>query len=206
MTQEELTACLALFGTYRGERVRQLEVDEFARLYGRAERSDVEAAIRSAAERDGRVFLETIARRHHEIRAAEFARRVAEHDAQKRAVAGRPNYQKPGWPCADGSPIGNYLRWVAVRAMLDVGAARATALRYERSGLMLIDLSDRILAMVQPIGAVPWQTRSKLVGDEIEAIEREIGRWASVEASQFVTWVAREREREAVGIEREAAK
>lgn len=192
MSDDDLKACLALFGTYRGERVRQLEVDEFARLYARSERGDVEAAIRAAAERDGRVFLETIARRFAEVRDMRLKSAHVAQESEKFAALPAVDYARPGWPCAVGSPVGSYLRWIAVGAVQTRAKAEAVAARYVRQGLVTQELADRVIAAPPPLGSLPPLERSAALGREIEQIESEIGSWARVEASQYVAACQRE--------------
>lgn len=187
MTKTDVAECLSLFGTYRGQRADPLEIAEFSRLYATADRPTVEAAIRSAAERDGKVFLETVARRFGEIRDAAARADAAATEAARRAALPRANHTKPGWPCEDGSPVGNYLRWIAVRAMLDENAARATAAKYVQAGLVLPELADRVIAASVEARSLAPIDRSRAVGAEVVQIEREIGHpWIATEASRYV--------------------
>lgn len=187
MTSRELQEVETLFGTYRGTRLEDEERDEFATLYGRADHADVESAIRAAAELDGRVFLETVARRHREIRDAKMARYVAEKRAERCGLkTPAVDHARPGWPCAAGSPTGTYLGWIAVRAMLDMASAKRTGERYVAHGFVLSEHVEELLASVVPIGALPALDRSKRTGDAIKAIERGIGSWVKVRAEEYV--------------------
>jgi len=187
MTPAELTEVATTFAAYRGARLESgsAELREFATLFGGANAVDVRDAIRLAAERDGRVFLETTAKRHADLRAERFTAAVREREAAKRAPA--PDPKRAGWPVAPGSPTGAYLAAVSWSAIKSPTAAQRLAERYVAAGLVLGEHAAAVVAAMWPEGLAMRPTERAEAGrDALAAIDRDLGPWARTQAEQFV--------------------
>jgi len=187
VTPDELSDVLETFASYRGARLDTMpaEVREFVAIFGGARAEDVRDAIRAAAERDGRVFLETAARRHSEIRSERFQAAGREREAAKRAPS--TDSSRPGWPVAPGEPTTTYLAAIAAFGVRSRASAEKLAARYVGAGLVLPELADRIVAAMWPADrTLPASHRADAVRRVQDAIDRELGGWGRCPAEQFV--------------------
>lgn len=187
MTGPEIVAVSETFAAYRGARIEagSPELREFVAVFGGAVAADVRDAIRLAAERDGRVFLETVAKRHAEIRSERFAAAVRQREAAKRAEPTTP--RRPGWPVAPGQPTGAYLTAIGWFAVTSLATARRAADRYVAGGYVLAEHADALLAEMWPEGVTLRPSERAEVSRRFDArLERDLGPWARVEAEQFV--------------------
>lgn len=196
MTSSEIVEVSTTFAAYRGARIEagSPELREFAAIFGSANAPDVRDAIRLAAERDGRVFLETVAKRHAEIRSERFTSAVREREASKRGPTADP--KRPGWPVMPGSPTGAYLTcigWLAVR-QTGPAAARRAADRFVAGGFVLAEHADALLAEMWPEGATLRPSERAEVSRQFdERLAADLGPWARTQAERYVEAVARDR-------------
>jgi len=192
MTSSEIVEVSTTFAAYRGARIEagSAELREFAAIFGGANAPDVRDAIRLAAERDGRVFLETVAKRHAEIRSERFTASVREREASKRAAPTEPT--RPGWPVLPGSPTGAYLTcigWLAIR-QTGPAAARRAADRYVAAGFVLAEHADALISEMWPDGpALKPSERAEVSRQFDERLAADLGPWARVQAERYVETV-----------------
>ncbi len=192
MNATELSSTLDAFAAYRGARLESTsaEVREFVAIFGGARAEDVRDAIRAAAERDGRVFLETVARRHGEIRAERLQAAGRERDAAKRPPP--TDSSRPGWPVAPGEPTTTYLAAIAAFGVRSRASAEKLAARYVGAGLVLPELADRIVGAMWPADrTLPASHRADAVRRVQDAIVHELGGWGRCPAEQFVAQFGR---------------
>lgn len=193
MTDSDLGEVLAVYAAYRGQRLEEgsVEVREFVAIFAGAIRENVEAAIRAAAEQDGRVFLETVARRHREVCEGKLSRAIADKVAERNAAlvgasGGAVQYARPGWPCAAGSPVASYLTWISARAMWGPVAAKTTAARYVAAGLVTAEQAEYVIGCIPLPGVASAEARSRAGKEAVEACERAMGSWARCSAEEAI--------------------